>query len=53
MVDSSYRLVRQLMRYRRDFLLGFGCVVVTTSIALTGPWVLRYAIDDLQGALTP
>jgi ATP-binding cassette subfamily B protein len=52
MLDPRRRLVRQLMRYRRAFLLGFLCVIVTTSISLTGPWVLRYAIDDLQAALT-
>ncbi|HEY7189350.1 MAG TPA: ABC transporter ATP-binding protein [Vicinamibacterales bacterium] len=40
------------MRYRRAFLLGFACVVITTAISLTGPWVLRYAIDDLQAGLT-
>ena len=33
-------------------MLGFACVVITTAISLTGPWVLRYAIDDLQAGLT-
>jgi ATP-binding cassette, subfamily B, multidrug efflux pump len=41
------------MRYRRAFAVGFLCVIVTTSISLTGPWVLRYAIDDLEAAVTP
>jgi ATP-binding cassette, subfamily B, multidrug efflux pump len=41
------------MRYRRAFALGFLCVIVTTSISLTAPWVLRYAIDDLEAAVTP
>jgi ATP-binding cassette subfamily B multidrug efflux pump len=50
--DPRRRLLRQLMRYRRAFLPGFLCVIVTTSLSLTGPWVLRYAIDDLQTALT-
>ena len=51
-LDPRRRLLRQLMRYRRAFLAGFLCVIVTTSLSLTGPWVLRYAIDDLQTALT-
>src|SRR5262249_23514676 len=32
--------------------LGLGCVVVTTSVALTAPMVLRYAIDDLTRGVT-
>jgi ATP-binding cassette, subfamily B, multidrug efflux pump len=44
--------MRYLARYRRAFLLGFACVVVTTSLSLTAPWVLRYAIDDLQSGVT-
>jgi ATP-binding cassette subfamily B multidrug efflux pump len=46
------RLLRYLARYQRAFLLGFACVVITTAISLTVPWVLRYAIDDLQGGVT-
>jgi ATP-binding cassette subfamily B protein len=41
-----------MARYRRAFLLGFACVVITTAISLTGPWLLRYAIDDLQAGVT-
>jgi ATP-binding cassette, subfamily B, multidrug efflux pump len=50
--SPGHRLLRYLTRYRRAFLLGFACVVITTSISLTVPWVLRYAIDDLQSAVT-
>jgi len=46
------RLLGYLARYRSAFLLGFACVVVTTAISLTAPWVLRYAIDDLQAGVT-
>jgi ATP-binding cassette, subfamily B, multidrug efflux pump len=46
------RLIHYLSKHRADFLRGFVCVVVTTSLALTGPWVLKYAIDDLQSAVT-
>jgi len=45
-------MLRHLARYRQPFLLGFACVVVSTAIMLTGPWVLRYAIDDLQAGVT-
>jgi len=50
--SPSRRLLRYLSGYRRAFLLGFACVVITTAISLTVPWVLRYAIDDLQSAVT-
>jgi ATP-binding cassette, subfamily B, multidrug efflux pump len=49
---SGRRLIHYLARYRRTFLLGFVCVVITTAISLTAPWVLRYAIDDLQTDVT-
>ena len=39
-----------MTRYRHSFLLGFVCVVITTAISLAGPWVLKYAIDDLAAA---
>ena len=39
-------------RYRRAFLVGLLCVVASSSIALTGPWVLKYAIDDLNRGVT-
>ena len=39
-------------RYRRQFVLGLGCVVITTSIQLLSPWVLKNAIDDLNGGVT-
>ena len=46
------RLLRYLAKYRRSFLLGFACVVVTNVLTLTGPWLIKYAIDDLQSSLT-
>ena len=51
-VSPSRRLLGYLLRYRRDFLIGLGCVVVTTGVALTTPMVLRYAIDDLTRGVT-
>src|ERR671918_192778 len=46
------RLLPYALRYRRRFLLGFACVLVTTAIALLSPWILKYAIDDLNAGVT-
>ena len=46
------RLLGYALRYRRDFLLGLACVVITTAVALASPMVLRYAIDDLTRGVT-
>ena len=46
------RLIPYVVRYRRKFALGLGCVVVTRSVALAGPAVLGRAIDDLTGGVT-
>ena len=46
------RLLPYVHRYRRKFVLGLGCVVVTRSVALAGPTVLGRAIDDLTRGVT-
>jgi ATP-binding cassette subfamily B multidrug efflux pump len=46
------RLLPYAWRYRRRYAIGLSCVVVTTLIALSSPWVLKYAIDDLTGGVT-
>src|SRR4029077_9823890 len=46
------RLLAYALRYRRDFLIGLACVVVTTAVTLVSPMVLRYAIDDLTQDVT-
>jgi ATP-binding cassette subfamily B multidrug efflux pump len=46
------RLLPFVLRYRRSFALGLACVVVTTAIQLLSPWVLKYAIDDLNAGVT-
>jgi ATP-binding cassette subfamily B protein len=46
------RLAEYLVRARRAFLQGFACVLITTSLGLAGPWLLKFAIDDLGAALT-
>jgi ATP-binding cassette, subfamily B, multidrug efflux pump len=52
MSASSTRLLRYVLRYRREFLLGLVSVLITQAIALAAPLVLRYAIDDLARRVT-
>jgi ATP-binding cassette subfamily B protein len=52
MRSTFRRLLPFVLRYRRAFLIGLGCVVITTSIQLLSPWVLKYAIDDLNRGVT-
>jgi ATP-binding cassette subfamily B multidrug efflux pump len=51
-VSPFRRLLRYVVRYRRDFLLGLACVIVTRAVALAGPTVLGHAIDDLTRSVT-
>ena len=46
------RLLNYALRYRRDFLIGFACVLVSRTIMLASPAVLGYAIDDLRRNVT-
>src|SRR5262245_3839928 len=46
------RLVQYVVRYRRQFVLGLLCVVITRAVNLAGPKVLGYAIDDLTHGVT-
>ncbi len=46
------RLLAYGDRYRRAFVVGLACVVMTTAVPLTAPMVLRYAIDDLTRGVT-
>jgi len=51
-VSASRRLLGYLLPYRRDFLIGLGCVLVNRGIALTAPMILGFAIDDLTRGVT-
>src|SRR5215831_17709367 len=42
------RLLAYILRYRRAFLLGLICSIVTTVVTLLAPVVLQHAIDDLS-----
>jgi ATP-binding cassette, subfamily B, multidrug efflux pump len=46
------RLLPYVLRYRREFLGGLLCVLITTAIQLLPPWVLKYAVDDLTAEVT-
>ena len=46
------RLLPFLTRYRRKFSFGLLFVVITTSIQLLPPWVMKYAVDDLTAGVT-
>ena len=46
-MSPSRRLLAYVGRYRGAFTVGFFCIVATSGITLAGPWVLKYAIDDL------
>ena len=49
---SVRRLLPYVNRYRRAFVLGLICVISTTAFQLMGPWVLKYAVDDLNQSVT-
>jgi ATP-binding cassette subfamily B multidrug efflux pump len=46
------RLLPYVFRYRRQFLLGLVCVVLSSTFQLLAPWVLKFAIDDLSRVVT-
>jgi ATP-binding cassette, subfamily B, multidrug efflux pump len=51
-VTPFRRLLGYVDRYRRDFLLGLACAVVNKAVALAGPLVLSWAVDDLNRTVT-
>jgi len=51
-VRNLRRLVPYVRRHRRGLTLGLACLLVTTLLSVASPWVLRYAIDDLQLGVT-
>jgi ATP-binding cassette subfamily B protein len=46
------RLLPYVLRYRTRFLVGLVCVVLSSTFQLLGPWVLKFAIDDLTRSVT-
>ena len=51
-MTPTRRLLGYLVRFRTAFVVGFLCVIVATTMSLTGPWVLKYAVDDLNQGVT-
>ena len=51
-MTPTRRLLAYAGRYRAAFTTGLLCIVATTAISLAGPWVLKYAIDDLTTGVT-
>jgi ATP-binding cassette subfamily B multidrug efflux pump len=51
-VSPVRRLLGYVRPYRRAFLLGLACVLLTQGVALTAPLVLQHAIDDLGAGIT-
>src|SRR5262245_27324096 len=46
------RLFVYVLRYRRAFVAGLACTVVTQAVALASPKILQFAIDDLTRGVT-
>ena len=52
MTSPVRRLLPYMRRYQRDFATGLACALGATAMQLTGPWVLKLAIDDLHAGVT-
>jgi|HigsolmetaAR202D_1030399.scaffolds.fasta_scaffold00023_55 ABC-type multidrug transport system, ATPase and permease components len=47
---SSLRYLRPfLARYRRALVVGMICAVLSAVVSIFGPYILRLAVDDIQG----
>jgi ATP-binding cassette subfamily B protein len=46
------RLLPYVLRHRRDITLGLLATLAATAIQLAGPWILKFAIDDLTRSVT-
>jgi ATP-binding cassette, subfamily B, multidrug efflux pump len=51
-MSSLRRLFPYVARYRREVTFGLLCSLVAVAIQLAGPWILKYAIDDLTRGVT-
>jgi ATP-binding cassette, subfamily B, multidrug efflux pump len=47
-----WRLLPYFARHRRAIGLGSASILATSTIQLLSPWVLKYAVDDLQRGVT-
>jgi len=46
------KLITYFRPYRRQLLVGVSCIFFMNVVKLTGPAVLRYAVDDLTAGIT-
>src|SRR5262249_35472774 len=51
-MSAFRRLFGYVRRYRRAFMLGLACTVITQTISLASPKVLQFAVDDLTRGVT-
>ena len=51
-VSPFRRLLGYGLKYRREFVLGLVCVIITSGISLASPKIFQYAIDDLTRSVT-
>src|SRR5215470_16452579 len=51
-MSSFRRLLPYLLRHRRAMILGLLATLAATAIQLAGPWILKFAIDDLTRSVT-
>ena len=51
-MSPGRRLLAYVDRYRRTFLLGLLCVVLTNALQLGNPWIIKFAVDDLNAGVT-
>lgn len=49
----STRLRAYIFRHRRAYLTGFGLSILSISVALVNPWVLRQAVDTIGSGAPP
>src|SRR5215218_10187690 len=52
MGPAFQRLLPYVLRYRPQFAVGLICVVLSSTFQLLGPWVLKFAVDDLSRSVT-
>src|SRR5438874_2718963 len=46
------RLTPYLRRHKHRIVLGFVCVVLTNALLAANPWIIRFAFNNLEVAIT-
>ena len=50
--NSLLALAPYLRRYQASLAFGFAMVTATVVVSMLSPWVLKYAVDDLQASFS-